>query len=408
MFTTNVPPITWLPTGMSLPLESNILAGVLADMNTAFGGNMSESLSSPQGQLAQNFTACIGFKNNSIAYVVSQVDPDNAEGRFQDAIGRIYFLERIAASGTIVQATCVGLVGTVIPQGSLAMDTAGYLYASTSAATIPASGSVTVTFQCQTEGPIQCNAGALNQIYKAISGWDTVSNPSAGTPGLNVESRTAFEARRSASVAGNGVNSSSSIWGALLKVSGVAGVYVVDNPTSAAVTIGSTSYSLAANSLVASVYGGASSDVAQAIWSKKPPGIPTVGNTTATVTDKTNVQTPPYPTYTINFLVPTAVPLYVNVTLASNPNLPSNIGTLVQQAVLDVFEGVSDYSSAAPAQQMSLINAGSFYAAIYAISSYVNITALTIGTAPSPTGTSVQMGIDQMPTLQQSNITVTT
>src|SRR5690348_10261528 len=138
-------------------------------MNTALGGNMSMSLSSPQGQLAQNFTACIGFKNSSIAYIASQVDPDNAEGRFQDAIGRIYFLERIAASGTIVQCTCIGLVGTVIPAGSLAMDTAGYLYASTADATIPASGSVSVTFQCQTAGPIQCGAGALNQIYKAIS-----------------------------------------------------------------------------------------------------------------------------------------------------------------------------------------------------------------------------------------------
>lgn len=407
MFTTNVPPITWSPAGLVLPLESNILAGVLSDMNAAFGGNMSESLSSPQGQLAQNFTACIGFKNNSIAYIASQVDPDNAAGRFQDAIGRIYFLERIAASGTIVQCTCIGLVGTVIPVGSLAMDAAGYLYASTADATIPAAGNVSVTFQCQTPGPIQCNAGSLNQIYKAINGWDTVNNPAAGTPGVDVESRTAFEARRSASVGLNSVNSVSAIWGSLLKVAGVAGVYVVDNPTSAPVTVGSTDYSLAANSIVASVYGGAAADVAKAIWGKKPPGIPTVGNTAQAVTDNTNVQTPPYPTYTINFLVPTATPLFISVTLADSPNLPANIIPLVQAAILSVFEGTSDYSSSAPAQQMSLINAGSFYAAIYAISPYVNITALTIGTSASPTGTSVQMGIDQMPTLQTSNIVVT-
>lgn len=407
MFVTNVPPITWSTTGLVLPLESNILAGVLADMNTAFGGNMSESLSSPQGQLAQNFTACIGFKNNSMAYIASQVDPDNAEGRFQDAIGRIYFLERIAASGTIVQCTCIGLVGTVIPAGSLAQDDAGYLYASTAPATIPASGSVNVTFQCQTAGPIQCNAGELTQIYKAVNGWDTINNPSAGTPGVEVESRTAFEARRRASVGLNAVNSASAIWGALLSVAGVAGVYVVDNPTSAAVTVGSTNYSLPANSIVASVYGGAATDVATAIWSKKPPGIPTVGNTTQTITDETNVQAPPYPTYTINFLVPTAVPLYVDVTLAANPNLPSNIISLVQQAILDVFNGKSNYSTQPPAQQMSLINAGAFYAAIYAISPYVNITALTIGDAANPTGTSIQMGIDQMPTLQASNIEVT-
>lgn len=407
MLNTSVPPITWLPTGLSLPLESNILAGIFADMNTVFGGDMSQSLSSPQGQLAQAFATIVGFKNSDIAYVASQVDPDNAEGRFQDAIGRIYFLQRISGSGTIVQCTCVGLVNTLIPQGSLVRDNAGYIYASTADATIPASGSVVITFQCLTQGPIQVAAGGITQIYKQINGWDTVSNSSAGTPGVLVESRAAFEARRVASVGANSVNSVSAIWGALLKVANVAGVWVVDNPTSAAVNVGSTNYSLAANSIVASVYGGAAADIANAIYNKKPPAIPTVGNQTQTITDSTNVQAPPYPTYTIHYLEPAATPIHFSVTIASNPNLPSNIGQLVQNAILAVFNGNSQYSTQGPAQQMSFINAGAYYAAIYAISPYVNVSSLTVGTAASPTGTSVQMGIDQMPTLQASNITVT-
>lgn len=405
--TTAVPSITWLPTGLSLPLESNILAGVMADLSTSLGGNMSQSLSSPQGQWAQTLTGIIGYKNNDIAYIASQVDPDNAEGRMQDAIGRIYFIQRIPGSGTVVQCNCVGLVNTVIPQGSLVQDANGNIYASTIAATIPASGNINVTFQCLVDGPIICPPNVIT-IYKQVNGWESANNPSGGTPGDLVESRAAFEARRSNSVAVNAVNSLQAIWAAVLSVPNVIGCYVVDNSTNAAVTVGSTNYSVAANSVLVSAYGGSASAIAQAIWSKKSLGCVYNGNTTETVTDTTNPEGPPYPTYSVTFLIPTATPVYFACTLAANPNLPSNINTLVQNAILAVAEGTSPNSTLPAAQQNTTINAGAYYAAIYAISPYVNITSLTVGLTASPTGTSIQMGVDQMPTFSASNIAVTT
>jgi len=403
MLTTSVPDISWVSTGIVLPLESNILAGVLADMNTAFSGNMSQSLSSPQGQLAQAFTAVIGDKNSTIAYIVNQVDPDNSSGRWQDAIGRIYFQERIPGSGTVVQATCTGLVNTLIPAGSIARDTSGNLYASTADAIIPASGSVVVQFQCIVFGPIVCPVGALNKIYKSVTGWDTISNASAGVPGTLVESRQAFELRRSQSVAINAVNSVQAVMAAVLSVPDVIDAYVTDNSTNASVTIGATNYTMIANSILVSVAGGSAAAIAQAIWSKKSLGCSYNGNQTYTYTDMSNPQGPPWPTYTVKWLQPTATPTYVTVHIASNSNLPANITTLVQQAVQAAFNGTDGGSKA---RIGSSINAGRFYAGIYAISPYINITSLTIGTSASPTGTSVSFGVDQLPTLDNSNIVV--
>ena len=100
-YTTNVPSITFDTTGLVLPEESDILSGVEADLNSAFGGNLSQSLSSPQGQLAQSLTAIIGSNNDTFAYIANQVDPSNASGSFQDAIGRIYFMTRIPATATV-------------------------------------------------------------------------------------------------------------------------------------------------------------------------------------------------------------------------------------------------------------------------------------------------------------------
>src|SRR5438067_5191219 len=115
--TTNVPSITFTPTGVVLPSDADILSGIQADMNAAFGGNLNPSLSTPQGQLATSQAAILSAKNAEIAKFVNQIDPDVADGAMQDAIGRIYFLTRRPATSTAVQVDCLGQVGVIIPVG---------------------------------------------------------------------------------------------------------------------------------------------------------------------------------------------------------------------------------------------------------------------------------------------------
>src|SRR5580693_2259582 len=98
--TTNVPPITFGPTGFQAPADSDILAGVQADIDAAFGGGLNPGLSTPQGQLASSQAAIISEANATFLYQANQVDPSYASGRMQDAIGRIYFLQRNPALPT--------------------------------------------------------------------------------------------------------------------------------------------------------------------------------------------------------------------------------------------------------------------------------------------------------------------
>ena len=400
--TTNVPAITWVNGSPVLPAETDILAGVQTDIDTAFGGGVNPSLQTPQGQLAQSETAIIGDKNNEIAYIANQVNPSMASGIWQDAIGEIYFITRIPGAGTVVNCTCNGAVGTVIPAGSVAQDTSGYLYSSTTSATIPSSGNVTIQFQNQTQGAIACAIGALNIIYTAIAGWNTVSNPAAGTLGNLVETRAAFEARRSASVAGNSVNSIQAIYAAVTQVPNVIGAFVTDNPTGSTVSYGSTSYSLAAHSVCVSVAGGASSAVAQAIWSKNPPGCAYNGNTTVTVYDTTYPT--PYPSYSVTYLIPTSTPVYFLVEIKNNTLLPSNIVQLTQNAVIASFNG-QDGGSAVTINSTSY--SGRYYANINAINPNVNVIEVYLGLTASPSTLFAALGIDQLPTITASNIVVT-
>lgn len=402
MPTTNVPDIVFTPTGVVLPSETAILAGVQADMNAAAGGNLSQTLTSPQGQQAQSLTVIVGDKNDQIAEIVNQVDPDNADGRFQDAIGRIYFMTRNPATGTLVTGTCVGLVGTVIPAGSIAQDTAGYRYASTQAATIPGSGTIDIPFQCLTSGPIVCGIGALNTIYQAITGWDSITNSAAGTPGTYVEDRTDFEFRRRNSVAINASNSAQSIYAAVLSVPDVLDAYVIDNPTSVTVNTGATDYPVVAHSVFVSVVGGDAAAIAYAIWSKKSLGCNYNGNTSYTVVDDVNYPIP-YPSYVVTWETPTPLPIYITVNIADTAEVPIDIVTLVQNVLLSAFNGTDGGQRA---RIGATVYAGRFYGGVSAIANTVEIITILVGDSSTPTTSSQPVGIDQVPTLDVSNIVV--
>src|ERR1700735_1914904 len=261
---TAVPAIQLGPLGLVLPTENAILTGVLTDFNTAFGGNMNLSLNTPQGQLASTEAALIADYNNQFLIYINGVDPAYSSGRMQDAIGRIYFLERKPAQPTVVQVTCVGLEGTDIVAGSQVADNSGNLYTNPESGTIPSGGSIVIAFSNTQTGPIPCPAGSiLSAPFRAIPGWDSASNASDGVLGSDIESTQAFEARREASVALNANAIVSAIRANVLQVPGVLDCYVYENPTASPVTVGGVT--LAANSVYVAVAGGDPQAVATAI-----------------------------------------------------------------------------------------------------------------------------------------------
>ncbi|AKH62275.1 MULTISPECIES: baseplate J/gp47 family protein [Photorhabdus] len=403
VLTTSVPGVTFTKTGLTVPDEVDILNGRLNDLATAMGGAMSTSLTTPQGQIAMSDAAIIADKNDQLLAIVNQINPDYATGRFQDAIGRIYFLDRIPASGTTVTATCTGLVNTVIPIGSIAQDKKGYLYHSLTEVKIPGSGSVDVVFQNSTSGPLACQIDDLNTIYISVPGWSGISNASAGVPGIDEETRANFEYRRKQSVAKNATNSLHAIYAAVLEVNGVADAYVISNDTSVVKTVGVSKYRMVPNSIYSAVYGGKTEDVARVIWKKKPPGIPTNGNTTHTIVDDENyVQ--PYPEYEINYVIPAPIRVYVDVSLANSDYLPADIETQVKSAIAQAFNGEDGGTRARIA---STLFAGRYYSGVYNIdTSSVDIYNITLSRDGITYSTSISFGIDEIPTLDVDNISV--
>jgi hypothetical protein len=399
----NVPALQITPTGVVAPDAVTIRDGVLADENIAFGGDLDiVTPSTPQAFLADQLTTNIRDSNAAITYYVSQVDPAAAEGRMQDAIARIYFLERNGATASAVQALCTGQPGATLNAGALAQDDAGNLWASSGAVTFGGGGTATVQFACLTLGPIELGISELTKIAQTSPGWDAITNLGAATVGTNTETRANFENRRQESVAINARGTPPAIRAAVFAVPGVLDVFVYDNFTNAILPYGSTNYPLAPHSVYVGVIGGADQAVADAIWSRKDLGCDMNGNTSVVV-DDTEGYSYPYPSYTMKFQRPASLPILFAVQLANNTSLPSNIVDLTKAAIMATFTGAN---GAQRARMGGIIFASNYYAAVAQIAASVSIIQIKIGTVTA-TLDQVSIGIDQAPTLDMDDIVVT-
>lgn len=463
--TTNVPQPSFTDKGFVAPLESAVLSGVQSDYNAAFGGNLNPALNTPQGQLATSEAAIIADKDAQFLALANGVDPAYASGRMQDAIGRIYYITRIPAASTVATVRCTGGAGVNIPIGAQAADQSGNIYLCTQSGTIPVAGHIDLSFACKTTGAIACPIGFINAIYQAIPGWDSVTNLAAGVIGRDVESRADFEFRRSNSVALNAQGSLNAVVGSVFNVAGVLDVYGLENDTSitsgavingtisgttltvnsvtsGTVAIGNTivgagvtqgtyitagsgaswtvnisqsvgpvsmtiafgGVQLVGNSIYVSVYGGLAQSIGNAIWAKKSPGCNYNGNTTVTVLDTQNgLYTPPYPSYSVTFQIPTPTAIKFTVTMANNPNVPANAIVLVQNAIIASFNG---QDGGQRARIGSNLFHSRFYANIFALGSWVQIHEIRIGVGTANMD-SVLMQINQIPTLASTDISVT-
>lgn len=370
---TNVPGITWGTNGPVAPSGPAVLNGVQLDFNTAFSVTFNWNGSTPQGQLASSEAANISNSYGLFVYYVNQIDPAYAQGRMQDALGRIYDIARLPSIPTILQVNCFGS-NITIPANSLIRDTNGNQYASTQAGTISGSaGSVVIPFAALIPGPTPVPATNAVSIVQTLNGWDSVSVAS-GVVGQNTETRSQFEARRQLSLAKNSTGMLPSIQGAVLAVSGVVDAYVTENDTDSPITLGGVL--IGANSLYVAVAGGSSSAIAQAIWSKKAPGCSYTGNTTVTVFDENSNYTPPFPSYQVSYETTTNLPIFYNVTLANNPLIPSDALTQIQTAIANAFSGEDGGTRA---RIGSVLFAWRYATAIASLGSWAQVISVAMG-----------------------------
>lgn len=350
----------------------------------------------PAGQLIDSQTALICEKDSDILFLANQFNPEYAEGRWQDALARIYFLTRKRAESTVVDCECRGLYGTLIPKGALVQSTGGYQLKALSEAQIKSNGVVMVEFSVTETGPIPIKANTVNKILTVTPGWDSVNNPAPGVLGRNEETRAELETRRYNSVAKNAQGSVASIQAEIVALDGVLDCVVLENATNAE----REEYGIAIepHSVAVSVFGGSDDDIAEAIYKKKSAGCGTSGDTEVAWLDPRSKVRNRY-----RITRPQSTPLYVKVKFKNSSNITNDIQAVVSAAIVKNFAGQDGNDRVGMAQTLY---ASRFYATAVTASNVSDLLGIELSKDGESWSPSVTMSALEEPTLSASDVAV--
>ena len=371
-------------TGISAPSYNDILLSLQASFQQIYGSDIYIAADSQDGQWIAVIAKAINDSNQATITVFQNFSPAYAQGAGLSSLVKLNGLNRGIATNSTAVGNVVGQVGTVIANG-VVKDINGNLWNLPASVTIPTGGTISVTVTAQTVGAIAADIGQINSIYNPQYGWQSFTNTSAATQGNPVEADSALRLRQAVSTALPATNTIESIYSAIGNITGVIRFTVFENST------GTTdSNGLPAHSFAVVVLGGAVVDIATAIQLKKPPGIQTYGTTSYTVYDSFGLPVP------INFFELTLVPIYVDITIHALPGYVATTGTAVINTLVDYLNSLSIgetvyynrlFSPANLNGSSAQLATGLTQAQLDALSNTYSITALTIGTAPNPAGT---------------------
>lgn len=386
-------------TGVILPDTAELRTLVEEEFREAFGDDLDVSPETPQGLLITGETLARDKVVRNNADLANQINPNLAGGVFLDALWRLTGGERVAATPSIVRdVTLAGVPGTIVPSGALAsVGPEGARFALLSAVVLTGGTGLGI-FQSVDLGPVAAPVGTLNQIVTGVLGWETVTNASPAEVGRAEESDIASRIRRRQTLALQGITLPEAIVSGLNTVEGVRSSAFRENVTNASIVI--EGVTLTSHSVYVCVDGGTDTDVALMLLRKKSIGAGWNGNTLVQVTEPYSGQV-----YDVRFSRPTAVPIFVRVTVrggAAYPNLPE----LVRQAMTDYAAGLQE-------GEVGFIVGGDvspfeLAGAVNRVAPSVHVASVTLSTNGTTYAASeVAITIAQLGTLLAGNIAVT-
>ena len=237
-------------------------------------------------------------------------------------------------------------------------------------------------------GPFPANAFDIDTISVPIIGWDSVYNPVPAITGRLKETDEELRERFRNSKFIISANIIEALIDALKNVSGVTDVQVYENDSDVTNSLGVTPHAF-----MPIVLGGLPTDIAVAIWTNQPTGIASIGNTTVQIADSQGNL------HDIGFKRPTPVPVYMTLDISDTGGMPGDAIAQIRQNLVNY--GVSTYLIG------DEVIYSRFYTPINAVPGH-EVNSFTIGTSPSPVGTSnISIDFDEVATFDPAHILIT-
>jgi uncharacterized phage protein gp47/JayE len=385
-------------TGFRRKTYAEIVASMKAFLRGRIAPNLVLDETTPEGNITEITADELDSAWEAIEAAIGALDPDNAVDALLVALCKLTGIQRKAATKGTVSVDVTFDQATTISAGSLILAVDGEatnLWSNDDDIDVAAAGTESFDFTSTTAGAdAVALAGTLTVIATPTTGVTSVTNPTDATPGTDIEDLDALRLRREASLGATGKGTVAAIRAALIGddtgnnpgVDGVVDVRVIENDTNATVD------GIPARTIHVVVWDGSGSDadddeIAQAIYDAKGAGTSTYGSESGTATD------PQGDSKTVFFDRAVELEAYILITVTGDTT-----ETLVKTALL---------ASHSEVLSEDLLRAALF-AAGFQTDGVTNVTALTLGLAPAPAGTSdIAADDDEVVTLDSTRIGVT-
>lgn len=371
-----------------------LLAEMDTEIKSIFGNDFNTSPESPDGQVIGVISESNANLWELLEACYNAFNPSAATGKSLSDLVQLNSITRQAPTASTVVLNATGTASTVVPAGSSVstLDSSATFITDT-VLTIDSSGLGSVSATAVTTGPLVALAGTITNIDTPVAGWSTVTNSSNAVIGSNEETDVELRARRRKSIGRASLALIDSIFAEVSAVVGVDQLVILENDTNATDANG-----LPAHSFHTIIVGGDNTEIATAIFVKKPPGVLSFGSTTVAINDKQGIP------HNISFSRPTEISIYIEVTLTTSTEFPVNGSDQIKQAIVDYANG-----DLVTGRGFSLGNDVIFtrlYTPINSVAGH-EIDTLYIGVTPTPTATNnIVIGVDEVSKFTVANINV--
>lgn len=306
--------------GLQIKTRAEIIAELLngaggyAGLYAIYGANINVGPNSPDGQLLNLVAQVATDMEELIAAVNAAFDPDQAIGTILDARCAINGVIRQGATYTIQNISvtvnqALTLPGLDTSNPFTVSDANGNQFQLITSNAFGGAGTVSLPFRAANIGPVLTTIGTIVLVVTPQIGVTAVNNPTAATTiGAAQESDASLRIRRAQSVSLPSRGFLQGLRGALLDIETVKQAIVLENITNAVDANGIPGHSIWC---IVDAPGSANDAIANAIYVKRNAGCGMKGAISVNVPQIDGT------VFAVLFDHPTAVPLYINMTIAA-------------------------------------------------------------------------------------------
>lgn len=323
--------------GFTLKTLQTILFEIQQAQRDRIDPSINNATTTPLGQNNGIFSERESLLWELLRLAYLSYDPDSAEGWLLDILCSLTGTSRRASTRTLVAGVVNLDGGTFLPAGSTSHvdGQATRLFRTRTdvdATAVLVAADYPVVFEAVETGPLQVNANTLTEIAGPVAGWNSVTNPTDGVTGRNIETDTELRVRRNEEIQKVGGSTPDAIRADLIDIDGVITAHVFENISDTTDPVSG----LPAFAIEVLVFDGvvptvADDVIAQTIWNSAPAGSRFYGSNSGTAIDSEGNN------QTVLFSRPVVKPVWITaiVTRAPGVTAPGNAADLLRDHLVD-------------------------------------------------------------------------